>query len=78
MSARIHPTLTLRCGLAAQVVTSNKMFAGTDSKVLLTLVGESEDDTWTPVLDQSKKHFEKGNTDVFVLGRDTDFGEVRF
>eukprot|EP00959_Pyramimonas_sp_CCMP1952_P002079 42825-Pyramimonas_sp.AAC.1 len=50
------------------------MFAGTDSKVEVTLVGDAEE--WTPVLDQCGRHFESGKVDTFVIGREKDFGSV--
>lgn len=50
--------------------------SGTDAKVTLTLLGEGQAAQWAPVLDQNTKHFQKGKTDTFIVGRDQDFGEV--
>ena len=38
-------------------------------------MGDAEE--WTPTLDQSGRHFEAGAEDVFVLGRERDFGDVQ-
>jgi len=57
------------------VVTGDKYFGGTDSKIIFTLVG-AEGKTWAPTLDQKRESFERGRTDKFTCAREEDLGEL--
>eukprot|EP00854_Cymbomonas_tetramitiformis_P003095 gene3095-3928_t len=56
-------------------VTGNKLGAGTDAGVAVTLTNE-EGEKWEPMLDQQKGNFSKGKSDTFVVTNDDDFGEL--
>ena len=62
------------------IVTGTKMGAGTDAKVGIVITSEAaasgEQQRWEPTLQQNNDHFAKGKTDVFVVSRGDDLGEV--